>query len=85
MKGTDGSRGRSRSRVDRRSEQENKNGDSSFDERKRGVSEEEAKNSACTQKGPWRSSKTIAMHIAYPNSYFEELGLVSLLKERLSL
>lgn len=52
---------------------------------KRGVREEEAKNSAQTQKGPWRSSKTRAMHIAYPNSYFEKLGLVSLLKERLSL
>jgi RNA-directed DNA polymerase len=50
---------------------------------KRGVNKEEAWSTAGTRKGAWRSSKTKAMHQAYPKSYFEEMGLVSLHQERL--
>jgi RNA-directed DNA polymerase len=52
---------------------------------KRGVNEEEASNTAGSRKGAWRCSRTEAMHRAYPNSYFEEMGLVSLYQERLCL
>ena len=50
---------------------------------KRGVDHGEAVGTACSRKGSWRNSKTRAMHVAYPNSYFEDMGLVSLLKERM--
>ena len=49
---------------------------------KRGVEKEMAWKTAQSRKGPWRCSKTIAMHIAFPNDFFEEIGLVSLLKEK---
>ena len=52
---------------------------------KRGVSEEVAWATANSRKGAWRSSRTEAMHQAYPNSYFEDMGLVSLTQERLNL
>ena len=52
---------------------------------KRGVEHWEAIGTACSQKGSWRCSRTRAMHVAYPNSYFEDIGLVSLLKEKMSL
>jgi hypothetical protein len=52
---------------------------------KRGVNEEEASLTASSRKGAWRCSRTEAMHRAYPNSYFEEMGLVSLYQERLCL
>lgn len=48
----------------------------------RGVDRESAWRTASSQKGSWRSAKTEAMHKAYPNSYFEKMGLVSLHKEK---
>lgn len=52
---------------------------------KQGVRQEEAWNTAGGHKGAWRNARTRAMHIAYPNSYFEKMGLVSLHREKLCL
>lgn len=52
---------------------------------KHGVSKGEARNTAGSRKGAWRSARTKAMQLAYPNKYFEDMGLVSLLQERLGL
>lgn len=52
---------------------------------KHGVDKEQAWGTAHTRKGAWRSSRTAAMHIAYPNPYFEEMGLVSLYQMKLCL
>jgi RNA-directed DNA polymerase len=48
---------------------------------KRGVEENEAWRTAMGRKGPWRNAKTAAMHVAYPNSFFKILGLISLVEE----
>lgn len=45
---------------------------------KQGVSPNKARESAGSQKGPWRSSIIPGMHQAFPNKYFEKLGLYSL-------
>ena len=45
---------------------------------KRGVGEDEAWRTAMGRKGPWRNAKTAAMHTAFPNSFFDRLGLVSM-------
>lgn len=52
---------------------------------KRGVSEELAWRTAKSHKGAWRNVRNVAMHLAYPNSYFEEMGLISLLQVKQSL
>ena len=52
---------------------------------KRGVEKDVAWKTAQSRKGPWRCSKTIAMHLAFSNEVFEEMGLVSLLKEKQKL
>ncbi|MDB5901873.1 MAG: hypothetical protein JWM26_751 [Betaproteobacteria bacterium] len=46
--------------------------------RKRGVSMREAWNTSKSAHGPWRLSKTPALTIALPLSYFKQLGLPSL-------
>jgi RNA-directed DNA polymerase len=52
---------------------------------KQGVRKEEAWSTANSRKGAWRCSRTQAMHQGYPNSYFEEMGLVSLHREKMCL
>lgn len=49
---------------------------------KQGVSKDIAWDTAKSRKGAWRNSRAGAMHQAYPNSYFEDMGLVSLFQER---
>jgi len=44
-----------------------------------GLTEERAWRSACNQRGPWWNSGASHMHQAFPKSYFDRLGLVSLL------
>jgi group II intron reverse transcriptase/maturase len=45
----------------------------------RGLTEERAWRSACNQRGPWWNAGASHMHAAYPKSWFDHLGLVSLL------
>jgi group II intron reverse transcriptase/maturase len=44
-----------------------------------GVTEERAWRSACNQRGPWWNSGASHMNQAFPKSFFDRLGLVSLL------
>jgi RNA-directed DNA polymerase len=46
---------------------------------KRGLTEERAFRSACNQRGPWWNSGAHHMNQAFPKSFFDRLGLVSLL------
>jgi len=46
---------------------------------KRGLTEERAWRSATNQRGPWFNAGAGHMHIAFPKSWFDSLGLVSLL------
>jgi hypothetical protein len=46
---------------------------------RRGLPEEQAWRSACNQRGPWWNAGASHMHLAYPKSWFDHLGLVSLL------
>lgn len=48
---------------------------------KRGLPEERAVESCFNQRGPWWNSGASHMNQAYPTSYFDKLGLVSLQKE----
>jgi RNA-directed DNA polymerase len=43
-----------------------------------GVPRSVAKTVVGSNAGPWRASKTIAMHTAFPDAYFDTLGLVRL-------
>ena len=45
----------------------------------RGLTEERAWRSACNQRGPWWNAGASHMHAAFPKSWFDQLGLVSLL------
>ena len=45
---------------------------------RRGLAEERAWRSASNQRGPWLNAGASHMNQAYPKSYFEKLGLVSL-------
>jgi len=45
----------------------------------RGLTEERAWRSACNQRGPWWNASASHMHAAFPKSWFDHLGLVSLL------
>jgi len=45
----------------------------------RGLLEERAWRSACNQRGPWWNAGASHMHAAFPKSWFDHLGLVSLL------
>jgi group II intron reverse transcriptase/maturase len=45
----------------------------------RGLTEERAWRSACNQRGPWWNAHASHMHAAFPKSWFDHLGLVSLL------
>lgn len=45
----------------------------------RGLTEERAWRSACNQRGPWWNAGASHMNAAFPKSYFDRLGLVSLL------
>jgi len=45
----------------------------------RGLTEERAWRSACNQRGPWWNAGASHMHAAFPKSWFDYLGLVSLL------
>ena len=40
-----------------------------------GVNEELAYTTACTRKGAWRLSNSPALYIAFPNSYFDRIGV----------
>ena len=46
---------------------------------KAGLMEERAWRSACNQRGPWWNSGASHMNAAFPKSFFDRLGLVSLL------
>jgi group II intron reverse transcriptase/maturase len=46
---------------------------------KAGLAEERAWRSACNQRGPWWNSGASHMNQAFPKSFFDRLGLVSLL------
>ena len=46
---------------------------------KAGLTEERAFRSAFNQRGPWRNSGASHMNQAFPKSFFDRLGLVSLL------
>jgi group II intron reverse transcriptase/maturase len=46
---------------------------------RRGLTEERAWCSACNQRGPWWNAGASHMHAAFPKSWFDTLGLVSLL------
>jgi len=46
---------------------------------KAGLTEERAWRSACNGRGPWWNSGASHMNAAFPKSYFDRLGLVSLL------
>lgn len=48
---------------------------------KRGLSEERAVQSCFNQRGPWWNSGASHMNQAYPKTYFDKLGLVSLQME----
>jgi RNA-directed DNA polymerase len=46
---------------------------------RRGLTEERAWRSAANQRGPWFNAGASHMHTAFPKSWFDSLGLVSLL------
>ncbi len=46
---------------------------------KRGLRDDQAWRSACNQRGPWWNAGASHMHLAFPKSWFDRLGLVSLL------
>lgn len=48
----------------------------------RGTSSYRAWKLVLSQKGPWRSSESYEMNMAYPNRYFEEKGYVSLQSQK---
>jgi RNA-directed DNA polymerase len=48
---------------------------------KRGIEVNHAWNTVKSEKGPWRSAKTLAMQSAFSNSYFESMKLVLLTRE----
>lgn len=52
---------------------------------KRGLAPERAWKSAGNGRGPWWNSSASHMNHAFPKSYFENLGLVSLLSQHLAL
>jgi RNA-directed DNA polymerase len=43
--------------------------------RARGIHGDLAKKTAASTKGPWRISRSRALHIALPKAYFRQLGL----------
>lgn len=45
----------------------------------RGLAEQRAWRSACNGRGPWWNCGAPHLHAAFPNGYFDDLGLVSLL------
>lgn len=45
---------------------------------RRGLTEERAWRSACNQRGPWWNAGASHMHAAFPKSWFDQQGLVSL-------
>lgn len=49
---------------------------------KRGVAEDMARKTAGSHKGAWRNALTKAMHIAFPVSFFEDMGLISLFQQK---
>ena len=46
---------------------------------KRGLTEERAWRSATNQRGPWFNAGAYHMNVAFPKSWFDRFGLVSLL------
>ena len=50
---------------------------------KRGLSEKRAWESATNGRGPWWNARTSHMHQAFPKSFFDKHGLVSLLEQML--
>jgi RNA-directed DNA polymerase len=51
----------------------------------RGLPEEQAWKSACNGRGPWWNAGAVHMNLAYPKTFFDRLGLVSLLDRHLFL
>ena len=45
--------------------------------RRRGVNQDLAARTAGSSKGPWRISRSRALHVALPNAYFSQLGIPS--------
>jgi RNA-directed DNA polymerase len=43
--------------------------------RARGIRDDLAKRTAASSKGPWRLSRSQALHMALPNAYFSKLGI----------
>ncbi len=50
---------------------------------RRGLKETQAWESACNGRGPWWNAGASHMHAAFPKSYFDRCGLLSLLDQRL--
>ena len=50
---------------------------------KRGLKETQAWESATNGRGPWWNAGASHMHAAFPKSYFDRCGLLSLLEQRL--
>ena len=50
---------------------------------RRGQKETQAWESACNGRGPWWNAGASHMHAAFPKSYFDRCGLLSLLEQRL--
>ncbi|MCA1600606.1 MAG: group II intron reverse transcriptase/maturase [Acidobacteria bacterium] len=49
----------------------------------RGLAETQARKSALNGRGPWWNAGAAHMHTAFPKSYFDRCGLLSLLEQRL--
>ena len=50
---------------------------------KRGLDDAQARKSATNGRGPWWNAGAAHMHAAFPKSYFDRCGLLSLLEQRL--
>jgi hypothetical protein len=50
---------------------------------RRGLKEAQARKSAMNGRGPWWNAGASHMHAAFPKSYFDRCGLLSLLEQRL--
>lgn len=48
----------------------------------RGLAQAQARKSAANGRGPWWNAGTANMHVAFPKSYFDHCGLLSLLEQR---
>ena len=49
---------------------------------KRGLADAQARKSATNGRGPWWNAEASHMNAAFPKSYFDRCGLLSLLEQR---